>query len=195
MSGLAVGDRAPDLELLDDSGAAVRLSELRGAPVVLFFYPEDDTPVCTQQACGYRDEWRAFDAAGARVFGVSPDDITSHRRFREMHGYPFPLLSDPGNKVALRYGAFGEKLMYGKRVQGTIRSSVLIDAEGRIAALRRNVRSAADAKRMAAELAALTSAGPGGTRARPAGSGAGRRSSPARAPGRSSAKRSRNARG
>lgn len=195
MSELVVGGRAPELALADDSGAVVRLSDLRGSPVVLFFYPEDDTPVCTQQACGYRDEWRAFSAAGAIVLGISPDDIDSHRRFRAKVALPFPLLSDPGNVVSKRYGAFGEKLMYGRRVLGTIRSSILIDAEGRIAAVHRNVRSAGNAKRMLADLAQITSAVPAGTRARPAGSGAGRRSSPARAPARSPAKRSRNARG
>lgn len=154
---LKVGDRAPAFELLDDAGAPVRLAQLRGAPVVLFFYPEDDTPVCTQQACGFRDDHARFEAAGATVLGISPDDVASHAAFRRKFAFPYRLLSDPGNKVALRYEAFGEKLMYGRKVQGTIRSSVLIDAEGRIAGIFRNVRSAGNGKRMAEEIEKLVS--------------------------------------
>lgn len=155
VADLRVGDKAPDFELVDDAGARVKLSALRGAPVVLFFYPEDDTPVCTQQACGFRDEHARFANAGAIVLGISPDDPESHRAFKKKFSFPFRLLSDPGNKVATRYGSYGEKLMYGKKVQGTIRSSILVDAEGRIAGIFRNVRSAGNGARMAKEVESL----------------------------------------
>ena len=157
---LSVGSKAPDFTLADEVGRRVRLSELRGRPVVLFFYPEDDTPVCTQQACGFRDEHARFAAAGAVVLGVSPDDAVSHRAFKAKFSFPYALLSDPGNKVATRYGAFGEKLMYGKKVQGTIRSSVLVDAQGRVAGVWRSVRSAGNGARMADAVETLTRAGP-----------------------------------
>lgn len=155
MSALAVGRTAPDFTLLDDAGREVSLSAQRGRPVALFFYPEDDTPACTTQACGYRDEWAGFERLGARVFGVSPDDVASHARFRAKFGFPFPLLSDPGHKVAARYGAYGEKTLYGRKVTGVIRSSVLVDAEGRVAGVFRNVRTEGNARRMLAELERL----------------------------------------
>jgi thioredoxin-dependent peroxiredoxin len=148
MAELSVGALAPDFELLDDSGKPVRLSGLRGRAVVLFFYPEDDTPGCTQQACGFRDKFAQFRELGAVVLGISPDSVDSHRAFKAKFGFPFALLCDPGNVVARRYGAFGSKLMYGKEVQGTIRSSIVIDAEGRIASVHRNVRTAANGARM-----------------------------------------------
>lgn len=144
---LDVGKRAPEFSLKDDAGATVKLSELRGRVVVLFFYPEDDTPVCTQQACGFQDAYDGFAELGAVVLGVSPDSVGSHAAFRKKMGFPFRLLSDPGNKVSVKYGSYGEKLMYGKKVQGTIRSSVVIDAEGRIAHVARNVRSAGNGAR------------------------------------------------
>lgn len=152
---LNVGAEAPDFELLDDAGESVKLSGLRGKLVVLFFYPEDDTPVCTQQACGYRDEHAAFVKAGAIVLGVSPDAVESHAAFKKKFGLPFRLLSDPRNVVATKYASYGEKLMYGKKVQGTIRSSIVIDAEGRIVSVHRNVRSAGNAARMAQEIGKL----------------------------------------
>lgn len=148
MPELKVGDLAPDFTLEDDGGAKVRLSDFRGQPVVLFFYPEDDTPVCTQQACGFRDEFEKFEELDAVVLGISPDSVESHRAFKRKFRLPFQLLSDPGNKVALKYESFGSKLMYGKEVQGTIRSSIVVDAKGRIAAVHRNVRSQGNGARM-----------------------------------------------
>ena len=150
-----MGALAPDLELLDDAGKTVKLSGLRGRPVVLFFYPEDDTPVCTTQACSFRDAFAEFRALNAVVLGISPDTVESHAAFRKKFALPFQLLSDPGNRVAARYGSFGEKMMYGRKVQGTIRSSILIDARGRIASIARNVRSAGNGARMAAALRQL----------------------------------------
>lgn len=152
---LEVGARAPDFTLVDDAGARVRLSELRGRPVVLFFYPQADTPACTKQACGYRDERARFDAGGALVFGVSPDLPAALAAFRDKFSLPFRLLSDPDHKVATKYGAYGEKLLYGRKVVGTIRSSVIVDARGRIAGAFRNVRTDGNARRMAEAVAAL----------------------------------------
>jgi thioredoxin-dependent peroxiredoxin len=130
------GDLAPDFSLEAITGQGdqetVRLSELRGRPVVLYFYPKDDTPGCTTQACGVRDDWPAFEAAGAAVFGVSPDDIASHRAFADKYGLPFPLLSDPDHAVAEAYGVWKEKSMYGRKFWGVERSTFVIGEDGRI---------------------------------------------------------------
>lgn len=155
MADLAVGDKAPDFALLDDSGKPLKLSGFRGQPVVLFFYPEDDTPVCTQQACSFRDEFSGFEKLDAIVLGISPDPVESHAAFRRKFRLPFQLLSDPGNQVATRYASYGTKLMYGKEVQGTIRSSIVVDGKGRVAAIHRNVRSAGNGARMVEALRAL----------------------------------------
>lgn len=155
MPELAVGDKAPDFELEDDGGKPVRLSDFRGQPVVLFFYPEDDTPVCTQQACSFRDSFSDFEELDAIVLGISPDPVESHRAFKRKFRLPFYLLSDPGNKVALKYQSYGTKLMYGKEVQGTIRSSIVVDAKGRIASIHRNVRSDGNGARMVEALKTL----------------------------------------
>lgn len=148
MTELEVGAKAPDFALPDDQGKVVRLSEFRGQPVVIFFYPEDDTPGCTQQACGYRDEVSAFEELDAVVIGISPDSVESHARFRAKFKLPFLLLADPEKKVLLRYGAWGEKSMYGQTFEGLIRSSVVIDPQGRIAGVFRNVRTEGNARRM-----------------------------------------------
>jgi thioredoxin-dependent peroxiredoxin len=118
----------------------VRLSELRGREVVLYFYPRDDTPGCTTQACGVRDAWPAFEAAGAEVFGISPDDPDSHRAFAAKYQLPFTLLSDPDHAVAEAYGVWKEKSMYGRRFLGVERSTFVIDADGRIRSAFRRVR-------------------------------------------------------
>lgn len=159
MTSLEVGEKAPSFTLQDESGATVRLADFAGGPVVLFFYPEDDTPGCTQQACGFRDEFAGFRELGAEVFGLSPDPVESHASFRKKFSFPFRLLSDPGNKVATRYGAYGKKLMYGKEVVGTIRSSIVIDAEGRIASVHRNVRTEGNGARMMEEVRRLVADG------------------------------------
>jgi thioredoxin-dependent peroxiredoxin len=138
------GARAPDFSLqgVGDGGEEVfvRLSELEGRPVVLYFYPKDDTPGCTKQACGIRDEWAAFRATGAEVLGVSPDDVASHRAFAEKHQLPFTLLSDPDHAVAEAYGVWVEKSMYGRKLWGVERSTFVIDADGRVKGVRRRVR-------------------------------------------------------
>lgn len=133
------GDRAPDFTLPDAAGNAVRLSDFRGRKVVLYFYPKDDTPGCTAEACGFRDTHDRIGSKNAVVVGVSPDPAESHRRFAETFGLPFLLLSDPDHAVAERYGAWGEKTLHGKTAMGILRSTFLIDEEGRIARVFRQV--------------------------------------------------------
>ncbi len=127
------GQPAPDFELASDSGENVRLSALRGSPVVLYFYPKDDTPGCTTEACEFRDEYSRFRQHGAVVLGVSPDDEASHVRFKEKYSLPFTLLADPDHRVADDYGVWVEKNMYGKKSMGIKRSTFVIDDEGNVA--------------------------------------------------------------
>jgi thioredoxin-dependent peroxiredoxin len=134
------GKPAPDFELTSDSGERVRLSELRGRPVVLYFYPRDDTPGCTTQACSFRDAYGEFEERGARILGVSPDDEDSHVRFKEKYGLPFTLLADPEHEVAEQYGVWVEKNTYGKKSMGIKRSTFVIDAEGNVAKAMLGVR-------------------------------------------------------
>jgi peroxiredoxin Q/BCP len=127
------GAPAPDFELPNESGERVSLSSLRGRPVILYFYPKDDTPGCTTQACGIRDVYGEFQARGAVVLGVSTDDEASHRRFREKYGLPFSLLADTDHGVAEEYGVWGERTGYGKTWMGIERSTFVIDADGTVA--------------------------------------------------------------
>jgi len=127
---LELGTAAPDFTLPSTGGTEVRLSALRGKKVVLYFYPKDDTPGCTVEACDFRDNLARVQAAGAVLFGVSKDSLALHEKFRAKFGLPFPLLSDAGNTVARAYGAYGQKMMYGRAVEGTIRSTFIIDAQG-----------------------------------------------------------------
>src|SRR5919204_3935560 len=126
------GKPAPDFELTSDSGDRVKLSDLHGKPVVLYFYPKDDTPGCTTQACGIRDVYSDFRERGAVVLGVSPDDEASHAKFKEKYSLPFTLLADPDHEVAEEYGVWVEKTNYGKKSMGIERSTVVIDAEGNV---------------------------------------------------------------
>ena len=130
---LQEGTPAPDFELESDEGTTVRLSELQGKPVVLYFYPRDDTPGCTKQACGFRDAYDEYRERGAVVLGVSPDDAASHVKFKQKFRLPFTLLADPGHEVADRYGAWGERSFAGKTYMGIIRSTFVIDPEGTVA--------------------------------------------------------------
>lgn len=130
---LKVGDTAPDFELDSDSGESVRLSGLRGKAVVVYFYPRDDTPGCTKEACSFRDSWAAVKSSGAIVLGISPDSVEKHRKFKDKYSLPFTLLADPERKALSAYGAFGKKMMYGKEVEGVIRSTFIIGPDGRIA--------------------------------------------------------------
>ena len=133
------GKSAPDFELKSDAGETVRLSDLRGKPVVLYFYPKDDTPGCTTQACGIRDAWGEFERAGAVVVGVSPDDEQSHSKFKEKYGLQFPLLADTDHSVSEEYGVWQEKNYGGKTYMGVVRSTFVIDEEGKVAKEMRNV--------------------------------------------------------
>ena len=134
------GRQAPAFTLTDDEGSKVRLSDQKGSPVVLYFYPKDDTPGCTKQACAFRDAESQLKKFGAKVFGVSPDDVDSHVKFRDKFSLNFPLLADPGHKVAEKYGAWREKNMYGKKKMGIQRSTFLIGADGKIAKLWKRVK-------------------------------------------------------
>jgi peroxiredoxin Q/BCP len=129
---LETGTLAPDFTLESDGGGSVSLSDFRGKKVVLYFYPKDDTPGCTTEACNFRDDHSALTAAGAVVLGVSPDSIKSHLKFKNKYELPFLLLSDLDHKVADRYGAWGPKKMMGKSYVGIIRSTFVIDEAGKI---------------------------------------------------------------
>jgi thioredoxin-dependent peroxiredoxin len=134
------GKSAPEFELTSDEGGTVSLSALRGTPVVLYFYPKDDTPGCTAQACGIRDAWADFERAGARVLGVSPDDEASHATFKEKYALPFTLLADPEHETAEAYGVWVEKNMAGRTYMSVERSTFVIDADGKVAKVMRKVQ-------------------------------------------------------
>jgi peroxiredoxin Q/BCP len=129
---LTEGTLAPDFTLPSDGGDKVTLSDYRGKKVVLYFYPKDDTPGCTTEACNFRDDYSEIIAAGAVVLGVSPDSVNSHDKFKLKFELPFALLSDPDHRVAEMYGAWGEKKMYGRTYMGILRSTFVIDEEGKI---------------------------------------------------------------
>jgi peroxiredoxin Q/BCP len=139
-NGVEEGRPAPDFTLTSDSGERVTLSSLRGAPVVLYFYPKDDTPGCTAQACGIRDSWGEFEERGAVVLGVSPDSETSHVKFKRKYGLPFTLLADEDHAVSEAYGVWVEKSMAGRTYMGVERSTFVIDAEGDVAKVMRKVK-------------------------------------------------------
>ena len=139
---VAEGRPAPDFELKTDTGDTVRLADLRGKQVVLYFYPRDDTPGCTKQACGIRDAWDAFRETGAEVFGVSPDGEASHAKFKQKHGLPFTLLADPDHEVTERYGFWVQKSFAGKKYMGVERSTVVVDADGTVKNVFRRVKPA-----------------------------------------------------
>jgi peroxiredoxin Q/BCP len=126
------GKPAPDFTLPDANGNPVSLSDFRGRNVVVYFYPKDDTPGCTKEACGFRDLWSELQDAGVVVLGISPDSGTSHQKFATKYELPFPLLSDEDRQVMTEYGAWGEKNMYGKKTMGVIRSTVLVDPDGNV---------------------------------------------------------------
>ena len=154
---LEPGDQAPAFSLTDAGGRAVSLGDFAGKDVVLYFYPKDDTPGCTKEACGFRDAWDELRELGVTVLGVSADDGDSHRRFAAKYRLPFTLLSDPDQAVMRTYGAYGEKTMYGRKVMGVIRSTVWIGPDGRIR--RRWARVPDAAEHPAKVLAALRQAG------------------------------------
>lgn len=138
---LAVGDKAPGFSLPDADGQTVKLSDFKGRKVIVYFYPAASTPGCTKQACDFRDSLAELNDAGLDVIGISPDKPEKLAKFRDKEGLTFPLLSDPDRKVLTAWGAFGEKTMYGKTVQGVIRSTFLVDETGKIAVAQYNVKA------------------------------------------------------
>jgi peroxiredoxin Q/BCP len=136
------GDKAPDFELSDQDGRAVKLSDYRGQPVVVYFYPKAATPGCTTQACGVRDNQAAYAKAGATVLGISPDPVAKVKKFHEKQALNFPLLADEGHAVADTYGVWVEKSMYGRTYMGNERTTFIIGADGRVARVLRKVKPA-----------------------------------------------------
>jgi peroxiredoxin Q/BCP len=152
---LAAGDLAPDFTLRSDSDEEVTLSSLRGRPVVLYFYPKDDTPGCTTQAKGIRDAYADFEAAGAVVLGISPDDVKRHVKFKQKYDLPFTLLADPEHEVAERYGVWGEKRYMGRTYMGISRTTFLVAADGTVAKVLPNVKPDAHAEDVLSALAVI----------------------------------------
>ena len=146
------GKAAPQFTLNDADGNKVALKDLRGKHVVVYFYPRDDTPGCTKEACGFRDYWHEIQDADTVVLGISPDSEASHQKFRDKYDLPFTLLSDPDRKVMTQYGAYGEKMMYGKKTMGVIRSTVLVGPDGKVVKHWRRVAKAADHPRKVLEI-------------------------------------------
>jgi peroxiredoxin Q/BCP len=148
------GEPAPNFTLETDAGETVSLSDFRGKPVVLYFYPKDDTPGCTAQACGIRDAYGEFERAGAVVLGVSPDKIGKHVKFKEKYGLPFTLLADPEHEVAEQYGVWGEKRYRGRTYEGVNRTTFLVSPDGSVARVMRDVKPDSHADDVLAALAA-----------------------------------------
>ena len=138
------GKRAPAFTLRDADGQSVKLSDYKGRDVIVYFYPRDDTPGCTKEACGFRDLWKKLKDRGAIVLGISPDGPEAHAKFRSKYKLPFPLLCDPNKKVMEKYGAWGEKVLYGKKTTGVIRSTVWVGPDGKVVRHWRRVPKAAD---------------------------------------------------
>ena len=139
---LPAGIPAPDFELPDDTNTLRKLSDLRGKNVVLYFYPKDDTPGCTKEACNFRDDYSAYESAGIVILGVSPDDAKSHAKFKTKFQLPFPLLADADHKVCDLYQVWGPKKFMGREYQGVLRTTFLIDENGKIVKVFENVRPA-----------------------------------------------------
>jgi peroxiredoxin Q/BCP len=134
-AGLAVGAKAPAFRLADETGAPVSLGDFAGRFLILYFYPKDDTPGCTQESCDFRDNLNRLTSAGAAVVGLSADSVASHKKFKEKHGLNFPLLSDPEHKALEAYGVWQEKSLYGRKFMGIVRSTFVIDGQGVIRAV------------------------------------------------------------
>ena len=148
------GEPAPDFTAETDAGETVSLSDFRGKPVVLYFYPKDDTPGCTKQACGIRDAYGEFEDAGAVVLGVSPDKVGKHVKFKQKYDLPFTLLADPDHEVAELYGVWGEKRYMGRTYLGVNRTTFLIGADGTVTRVMHDVKPASHADDVLAALAA-----------------------------------------
>lgn len=147
--------KAPDFELLDENGIPHRLSDYAGTPLVLYFYPKDDTPGCTTEACNFRDNYNAFQKANTTILGVSTDSVKSHKKFKEKYQLPFPLLADTDHKVVEQYGVWTEKNMMGKKYMGIARTTYLIDKEGKIAKVFEGVKPTEHSREVLKELEML----------------------------------------
>lgn len=152
MTTLEIGAKAPSFELLDQDGNTVKLADFGGKNVIVYFYPAASTPGCTTQACDFRDNLNSLKAAGYVVLGISPDEPKKLKKFVDNEGLTFPLLSDPDNAVQTAYGAYGEKSMYGKTYMGTIRSTFVVDGEGKIAKAMYNVKATGHVAKLRGEL-------------------------------------------
>src|SRR5689334_2716331 len=149
---ISAGIPAPEFEMSDDAGVLRKLSDFRGKNVVLFFYPKDDTPGCTKEACNFRDDYSAYEKAGVVILGVSPDSVESHVKFKKKFQLQFPLLVDEGHKVCDAYGTWGPKKFMGKEYEGVLRTTFLIDPEGNIKRVYENVRPAEHSAELLGEL-------------------------------------------
>jgi thioredoxin-dependent peroxiredoxin len=149
---ISSGIPAPEFELLDDTNTLRKLSEFRGKNVILYFYPKDDTPGCTKEACNFRDDYSAYEKAGVVILGVSADSVESHVKFKQKHQLQFPLLADEGHKVCDVYGVWGPKKFMGKSYEGVLRTTFLIDTEGNIKRVYEDVRPADHSAGLLAEL-------------------------------------------
>lgn len=152
---IAANQAAPDFELKDDAGTSRRLSDFRGKPVILYFYPADDTPGCTKEACNFRDDYSQYQKAAVMILGVSPDSVKSHAKFKAKYQLPFPLLADDGHKVCDAYGVWGPKKMMGREFEGVLRTTFLIDAKGKVARVFENVRPSEHSAEVLGALEAL----------------------------------------
>ena len=137
---ISANNPAPDFALPDDTGTTRRLSDFRGKPLILYFYPKDDTSGCTTEACNFRDDYSAYEKSGVTILGVSPDTVASHVKFKEKYHLPFPLLADDQHKVCDTYGVWGPKKMMGREYDGVLRTTFLIDSKGNIARVFANVK-------------------------------------------------------
>lgn len=159
MTAPRIGDPAPDFALLDDHGQQVRLSGFRGRPVVLYFYPKDDTPGCTIEACGFRDQFEVYGRNAIVILGISPDLVASHARFRDKFSLPFPLLADEGHTVASAYGVWGPKTFMGRSYEGVHRTTFLIGPDGRLLRSYENVKPEGHSAQILADLLGASAAG------------------------------------
>ncbi len=137
---ISANQPAPDFELPDETGTLRKLSDYRGSPVILYFYPADDTPGCTKEACNFRDDYSQYEKADVTILGVSPDTVKSHAKFKAKYHLPFPLLADDGHQICDRYGVWRPKKMMGREYEGVLRTTFLIDADGKIARVFENVK-------------------------------------------------------
>jgi peroxiredoxin Q/BCP len=154
MAKLEPGTKAPAFSLPDQDEKKVALKDFKGAPLIVYFYPADDTPGCTKEACQFNENLAAFNRAGVKVVGISPDGAAKHKKFREKYGLRFPLLSDPDHRVMEAYGAWGEKTMYGRKTLGVIRSTFLVDGRGVVTRAWYNVRADGHAAKVLEEVLA-----------------------------------------